>query len=128
MREYVSARGVPATAGSTTLEIDGDRLVATSQSEGTPLIRTTVRVGSPAGVAARGQLRYITDVGGKLVTGVYPYVAEPVDPFEVLSLEFLEPSHSSYALRPKEPLEVTWGFYAPRASFCYPGGEETLDA
>jgi hypothetical protein len=54
-------------------------------------------------------------------------VAEPVAPFEVLSLEFLEPSHSSYALRPKEPLEVTWGFYAPRASFCYPGGEEALD-
>ena len=26
-------------------------------------------------------------------------------------------------LRPADPLTVTFGFYAPSISFCYPGGE-----
>jgi hypothetical protein len=38
-------------------------------------------------------------------------------------MEFLDPEHPIYALRPADPLEVTWGFYSPNASFCYPGGE-----
>ncbi len=37
-------------------------------------------------------------------------------------MEFLDPSHPVYALRPADPLEVTWGFYSPDAGFCYPGG------
>ena len=82
--------------------------------------------GPPSGEVARGQLRYLTKVDGGLVSGLYPFVAEVVDPFEVLSLEFLEPDHDVYALRPAEPLQVTWGFHAPRSSFCYPGGEERL--
>jgi hypothetical protein len=123
MIEYTRERGVPATPGSTTLEISGDTLVATTHDEGTPIIRSTVTVGEVAGVAARGMLRYITEVNGEHVSGNYPFVSEPVDPFEVTKLEFLEPGHSSYALRPSDPLEVTWGFYSPRASFCYPGGE-----
>ncbi len=32
------------------------------------------------------------------------------------------------ALRPADPLQVTWGFYSPNASFCYPGGEGPLAA
>jgi hypothetical protein len=127
MREYASERGVPAAAGETTLELDGDRLVATTSADGVPVIRTTARVGSPA-VVGRGQLRYVTDVGGTLMSGLYPFVADMVDPFEVVALEFLAPDHPTWALRPADPLQVTWGFYSPSASFCYPGGEGPLEA
>ncbi|MEK8105756.1 hypothetical protein NKG94_12535 [Micromonospora sp. M12] len=64
---------------------------------------------------------------GRPHSGNYPFVAWPVDPFEVESLEFLEPDHPVYALRPADPLEIVWGFYSPRASFAYPGGESVLD-
>jgi hypothetical protein len=53
-------------------------------------------------------------------------VAEVSDPIEVLSTEFLEPSHPLYALRPKLPLESVLAFHATRISFCYPGGEDML--
>ena len=126
VRAYAQARGVPATPGTTTLQIDGDRLVATTAADGVDVIRTTVRVGDTNGAFASGQLRYITEVDGDLVSGLYPFISEPVDPFEVLSLEFLEPDHPVSALRPTDPLQATWGFYSPRAGFCYPGGVETL--
>lgn len=126
MIEYVSERGVPATPGRTTIELSGDTLVATTYSEDTPVIRTTVKCGSEIAVTGRGQLHYITEIGGDMVLGRYPYVAQIVAPWEVTNLEFLDPSHSVYALRPKSPLEVTWGFYSPNASFCYPGGEEKV--
>lgn len=126
MIEYVSERGVPATPGRTTLELSGDTLVATTYSEDTPVIRTTVKCGSEIAVTGRGQLHYITEIGGDMVLGRYPYVAQIVAPWEVTNLEFLDPSNSVYALRPKSPLEVTWGFYSPNASFCYPGGEEKV--
>lgn len=126
VRDYARARGVPASPGTTTLEIDGDRLVATTAADGVDVIRSTVRVGEPDGTIGRGQLRYITEVDGALVSGLYPFVSELVDPFEVLSLEFLEPDHPVSALRPADPLEVTWGFYSPRAGFCYPGGVEPV--
>ncbi len=126
MRAYATERGIAATAGSTSLEIDGDRLIATTSADGVPLIRSTVRVGSDVAAVNRGHLRYITSIGGKLMSGRYAVVVEPVEPFEVLSIEFLAPDHSVYALRPSDPLEITFGFYSPRASFCYPGGEEPL--
>lgn len=126
MREYTAERGVPAAAGRTTLELSGQTLTATTYDEDTPIVRTTATVGDVAGITARGMLRYVTEIGGDHVAGNYPFVAEPVDPFEVTSLEFLEPDHSSYALRPADPLELLWGFYAPRASFCYPGGEVSV--
>lgn len=122
MRAYASARGVPATVGETTLEIADGILTATTSSDGTPVIRTTARVGDPA-VTGRGQLRYITEVDGELTSGLYPFVAPLADPWEVLTFEFLEPDHPVSALRPADPLQVTWGFYSPSASFCYPGGE-----
>jgi hypothetical protein len=83
-------------------------------------------VGGPGEVTATGQLVYVTDIDGSLVSGRYPYVAGLVDPWEVVSLEFLEPEHPVYALRPADPLQILWGFYSPTASFCYPGGETTL--
>ncbi|WP_406108869.1 hypothetical protein [Micromonospora globbae] len=127
VRAYATARGVPATPGTTTIEVRGNRLVATTEADGVPVIRATARVGRTGDAVNRGQLRYLTQVDGKLVSGNYPFVAEPVDPFEVTSLEFLEPDHPVYALRPAEPLEVVWGFYSPRSSFAYPGGESVLD-
>ena len=59
-------------------------------------------------------------------SGRYAYVGDIVAPFEVLSFEFLAPDHSSYSLRPADPLEITFGFYSPSSSFCYPGGVEPL--
>ncbi len=126
MRDYATERGVPATPGETVLEISGGILVATTRQEGVDVIRTTVRVGEVSDVVASGQLSYITDIGGALVDGLYPFIAPLVDPWEVLEFEFLAPDHSSYALRPASPLQVTWGFYSPAASFCYPGGESVI--
>ena len=125
MREYVMARGVPAMAGKTTIELSGGVIVATTYSGDTPVIRSTATIGTPA-VTNSGQLSYVTDIGGRLVDGIYPWIATLVDPWEVTSLEFLDPDSSIYALRPRSPLEVTWGFYSPNASFCYPGGEFPL--
>jgi hypothetical protein len=122
MRGYVTERGVPASAGETTLEIEDGILTATTSADGVEVIRTRARVGDEIAGVARGQLRYITDIDGTLTSGLYPFNLGAVDPWEVLSFEFLEPGHSVSALRPADPLEVTWGFYSPNASFCYPGG------
>lgn len=127
MREYVQARGVPAVQGETVIDIADGVLTATTSDDGTPVIRTRVRVGEPGDVTATGQLVYITEIDGSMVSGRYPYVARLVDPWEVLSLEFLAPEHPVYALRPADPLQILWGFYSPFASFCYPGGETTLE-
>ncbi|GAA3423297.1 hypothetical protein GCM10018953_04800 [Streptosporangium nondiastaticum] len=126
VREYAVARGAPATPGRTTIEIDGDTLVATTEADGVPVIRTTARVGRTGTAVNRGQLRYVTEVDGRRISGNYPFVAEPVDPFEVVSLEFLEPGHPVHALRPADPLQIVWGFYSPRSSFAYPGGESPM--
>lgn len=122
MRAYAARRGVPATAGTTTLEVADGILTATTADGGTPVIRTTVRVGEVA-TTGRGQLRYVTAVDGQLISGLYPFHSPMVDPWELLSLEFLAPDHPLYVLRPADPLQVTWGFYSPSASFAYPGGE-----
>ena len=122
IRDYVSARGVPASAGRTTIELAQGQVVATTYSDDTPVIRSTATIGTPA-MTASGQLSYITEIDGGLVDGIYPWIATLVDPWQVTSLEFLDPDSSVYALRPRNPLEVTWGFYSPNASFCYPGGE-----
>lgn len=125
--QYVLERGVPATPGRTTLSLNGNTLIAITESNGTPIIRTTARVGNTIASVDRGQLRYITKkTKGPFSSGVYPYVSEIVTPWQIVNLEFLQPSHPVYALRPKRPLEITFGFYAPRSSFCYPGGEEIL--
>ena len=126
MRDYASERGVPAEPGETTLEISDGVLTATSSAGGVDVIRTTARVGDEIAGVARGQLRYITDVGGTLTSGLYPFVLEAVTPWEVTNFEFLEPDHPVSALRPADPLEVTWGFYSPNSSFCYPGGVEPV--
>lgn len=127
MRAYAAARGIPAVAGKTDLVIKDDVLIATTEAgDGTALFRTTVRVSEAIGESVRGHLRYITQREGGLESGRYAYVGDIVAPFELQSLEFLAPGHPSYALRPADPLEITFGFYSPNASFCYPGGVEPL--
>lgn len=120
-------RGVPATPGTTTVEVANGVMTATTYDEGTAIIRTRARVGSEQAIAA-GHLRYITRVESRLVSGLYPYVGELSAPYSVLSIEFLEPGHPVYALRPAAPLQVVAGscFYAPRDSFVYPGGVEVM--
>jgi len=77
---------------------------------------------------ARGHLLYVSQVGPRLVGGNYAYIGELADGFETLSIEFLDPSHPVYALRPASPLQVVpgWCWYAPRDSFVYPGGEDEI--
>jgi hypothetical protein len=130
MRDYVAERGVPAVPGTTTLEVKGKTLTATTFVDGAPVIRTVATVGSKVGMVAAGHLRYVTRVRDRLVAGNYPYVGDLAAPFEVRSVEFLDPSHPVYALRPASPLQVMAGssFYAPRDSFVYPGGEEDIGA
>jgi hypothetical protein len=126
MIRYAADRGVPASAGETTLELSGGTLVGTSFADGQPIIRTTARVevGSPQ--RTTGQLRYVTRADKGLVSGRYPFVADLAETFEVESVEFLSPGHPVSALRPAEPLAVTFGFYSPSISFCYPGGQGPL--
>ncbi|HLL53941.1 MAG TPA: hypothetical protein VK447_10365 [Myxococcaceae bacterium] len=128
VRSYVRERGVPASAGTTTLELNGQELVATTRVEGIPVIRTVAKVGSKIGAVARGHLTYITKVDGKLMAGNYPYVGEIAEQFELVSLEFLAKDHPVYALRPAQPLQPVagWCWYAPKDSFVYPGGEYEL--
>jgi hypothetical protein len=127
MIEYALARGVPATAGRTVLELSSGRFAATTWGEeGQELIRTTAHVEIGAAPRANGQLRYITSVGGGLVSGRYPFVMDMAETFAIESIEFLDPAHPAYALRPAAPLTVTFGFYSPSISFCYPGGEGPL--
>ena len=126
MNRYAVDRGVPAGSGRTTLELEGDTLVATTFVDEAPIIRTTagVEVGAPR--RATGQLRYITRVEGGLVSGRYPFVGDFAETFEATSVEFLDPAHPVHALKPREPLTTTFGFYSPSISFCYPGGEGPL--
>lgn len=128
VRQYARERGVPATPGSTTLEVADGVVTATTFVDGRPLIRTRAAVGDKADITLAGHLRYITQVRDRLVSGNYPYVGELVGQFNVLSIEFLDPTHPVYALRPASPLQVVAGssFYAPRDSFVYPGGEHDM--
>jgi hypothetical protein len=127
MIRYAAAHGVPAGEGETTLELGSDTLVATTLLGGEPAIRTTAHVELGAPARATGQLRYLTRVDGSLVSGRYPFVMDAAETFEVRSVEFLGGGPESLqVLRPAEPLQVTFGFYSPSISFCYPGGEGPL--
>jgi hypothetical protein len=126
MIEYAAEHGIPAGSGRTDLELENGALVATSYVDSAPIIRTQahVEVGSPGRVT--GQLRYVTRVDGQLMSGRYPFVADLAESFAVTAIEFLDREHPTWALRPAEPLTVTFGFYSPSISFCYPGGEGPL--
>ena len=127
MIRYAAAHGVPAAGeGETELALDGGKLVAATRLNGEDAIRTTARVEIGTTARGNGQLRYLTRVEGQIVSGRYPFVVDTAETFEVQSVEFLAGDDSLRALRPAEPLEVTFGFYSPSISFCYPGGEGPL--
>ncbi|SFW73136.1 hypothetical protein SAMN04489730_3564 [Amycolatopsis australiensis] len=127
MSRYARAHGVPAgDPGETTLEFEGDTLVATTSVEGRPIIRTTASVTVGTTRRAVGQLRYITRRDDEFISGRYAYVADLAERFEVRSFEFLDENHPVHALRPADPLQITFGFYTPSMSFVYPGGEGPL--
>lgn len=125
MRQYVAERGVPASPGSTTVEVHGHELEAVTTVDGVPIIRTRARVGKKIGVVARGHLTYVTQLDGKILGGNYAYIGELVDPFELQSVEFLAKDHPVWVLRPADPFQPVTGssWFAPRDSFVYPGGE-----
>lgn len=122
VRGYALARGAPVLAGSTTIESSSEKVVAETEIEGVPMIRAQVRVGETGNTMHNGHHRYLTARHGELISSIYPVVAEPVSTFEIESVEFLEPEHPIYALRPENPLTIAWGYYSPRSSFAYPGG------
>jgi hypothetical protein len=127
MVRYAADHGIPASGGETVLDLDGERLVATTAIDGADAIRTTSRVKIGETARGNGQLRYITRVGDQLVSGRYPYVVDTAEELKVESVEFLGGGPDTLqALRPEEPLNVTFGFYSPSISFCYPGGEGPL--
>jgi hypothetical protein len=127
MIDYAKTRGAPASVGETALDLSGDQLIATTILGGAPVIRTTCTVNVGAGQRASVQLRYVTRISRQLVSGRYPFVMKTADQFHVGKLEFLDGSHPTYDLRPKSPLEVSFGLYSPDITFCYPGGEGPLN-
>jgi hypothetical protein len=116
------ACGAPAYPGRTSVEVRGGVLVAETELDGVPVVRVRCHVGETGHAVRSGHHRYLSRCHGDLVSCVYAYVAEPVTPFEIESVEFLEPDHPVYALRPANPLTIVCGYYAPRASFASPGG------
>ncbi|SCF27585.1 hypothetical protein GA0074695_5066 [Micromonospora viridifaciens] len=126
-RAYAAARGAPVAPGETRLELRGEQLTTETRVDGRPIIRTVARVGHTGSRVCSGHHRYLTIRDGELLSADYPYVAEPVSPFEIESVEFLAPEHPVYALRPANPLVVFGGLYSPRLSFAYPAGPPALD-
>jgi hypothetical protein len=127
MIRYAAVHGVPAGDGETELEFSAGTLVATTTLGGKEAIRTTAHAEVGNGARATGQLRYLTRVDGQIVSGRYPFVMDAAETFDVRSVEFLGAGPESLlALRPADPLDITFGFYSPWISFCYPGGEGPL--
>lgn len=128
MRDYVAERGVPASEGRTTVEVQGHDLEATTYVDGVAILRTRATVGKKIGVVARGHLTYVTRLDGKIFAGNYAYIGELVDPFELKSVEFLAKDHPIWALRPAQPFQpvVASSWFAPKDSFVYPGGEREI--
>ncbi|GIJ77623.1 hypothetical protein SAMN05443287_101715 [Micromonospora phaseoli] len=126
VRDYALARGAPALAGQTTITAQDDAVVAETDIGGMPMIRARVRAGDTGHATHNGHHRYLTALHGQLVSSVYAVIAEPVTSFEIESVEFLDPDHPIYVLRPQNPLTIAWGYYSPRSSFAYPGGLTVL--
>jgi len=127
MRAYAAKGGVARERRRDHAEIADGILTATRRRTASRDPQHVAR-GHEIAVTGRGQLRYITELDGQQITGKLPVHRRLVQPLEVLKFEFLEPGHPVSALRPADPLEVTWGFYSPNASFAYPGGQEPLSA
>ena len=120
VREY----DLPAVPGATSLEVGDGRVAATTMLDGTPVIRTEAGIGPDILMTFCGQLTYVRQKAGQFMAGNFPFIADLADGFEVRSVEFLDPTHPVYALRPADPLQVVveGSFYSPDDSFVYPGG------
>ena len=124
VRDYAIESGIPATDGVTTLEFEGDTLVATATVDGRPLIRSRARTTGEIGEITGGQLMVLSALDGRVMRNRHAVIMERAKAFEMRSISFLDPGHPIHPFRPREPLELVFGFHAPRASFCYPGGIE----
>jgi hypothetical protein len=125
MRDYVRTHGFPAGPGRTRLNLLGpDTLEAVTEVHGTPIVRSVVTFTPTTGLQ-RGQLGYIGHSARGFFMNRFPYVAETRPVATVQQLEFLDPSHPSYRLRPS-PDGIVRTFLSFNMSFCYPGGEETI--
>jgi hypothetical protein len=125
MREYtVREYDLPAVPGATSVEAGDGRVVATTSLDDTPVIRTEAVIGPDILMTFCGQLTYVRQMGDRFMAGNFPFVADLAEGFEVRLVEFLDPSHPVYALRPASPLQVVveGSFYSPDDSFVYPGG------
>ena len=66
----------------------------------------------------------MTRKDGELELGRYPFVGTTYEDLDVKSIEFLDESAPFYALRPKQPLNITFSVMFPSLAFCYPGGQQ----
>ena len=125
MREYASAHGLPALGGGRTeLEMSDDLIVATTYIDDKPVIRSRATYDNQVSPPVPGQLLYLTKRDGEFELGRYPFVGGVMENLDVKSIEFLDESSPFYALRPKQPLNVTFGVCFPDLAFCYPGGQQ----
>ena len=118
------ARGAPRpSTAAPRIEVAGQALLAETEADGVPLIRARCRVGETGHVISSGHHRYFTRRDGQLLSSVYPFVAEPVAPFEIESVEFLRPRHPMLRAAPGEPAaRSAWGTTRRVSSFAYPVG------
>ncbi len=129
MRQYASDRGIPsdrgvsAGAGRTQLDIQDDGMTAISYLNDKPAIISTVTYSADLSPTISGQLLYLTKKDGNFEHGRYSFVGNVQENFEVQSIEFVDPDCPYYGLRPKDPLNIDFGFYTPNLSFVYPGGQ-----
>ena len=125
MRKYASDRGIPTGTGRTHLDISDTACEAVTYIDEKPVIRSKMTFKNELSPVVSGQLLYLTrSTKGQLEKGRYPFVGNVMQGYECQSVEFLDPSSPFYDLRPKDPLNVTFGFYSPNLSFVYPGGQQ----
>ena len=67
VRDYAIERGIPATDGVTTLEFEGDILVATATVDGQPMIRSRARTTGEVGEITGGQLMVLSALDGRVM-------------------------------------------------------------
>jgi len=127
MTQYAATRGIPTTAGGRTeLEIGKTEIVATTYLDDKPIIRTQARYSDKVSPPISGQLQYLTRQDGEYEVGRYPFVGVAQEDFELVSLEFLDPTSSVYQLRPKQPFNVKTALFTPNLTVCYPGGQQKV--
>ena len=70
---------------------------------GTPTIRAEARFGDDVVTVACGYLTKVRQKNALKMAGNFPFMGDLTDGFPVLAVEFLDPPHPVYALRPAGP-------------------------